>query len=324
MLTYSIAIRTLGTGGENFRRELESITRQTVQPEKTIVYIAEGYPRPDFQIGQEEYVWVKKGMIAQRALPYNEIKSDCILTLDDDVELSPTFAETMLNEMESNRMDVLGTDVFKVHRMSIQSKIFAGITNLVFPSRSSQYAFRIKANGSFNYMSHPKSATYLSQSCAGPAILWRKNTLLSIKLNDEIWMDTLGFAYGDDALISYKSFANGYKLGVCFRAQISNLDSKSYSQNYRNSPARFYVRSKAMFATWWRMLYKPYGNKRKGNQKALFFGTMKFIWLTFIMAGTSLYLLNPSAFTSHIKGLRDGYKFVNSDAYLKLPPYILQ
>lgn len=324
MLTYSVAIRTLGTGGENFRRELLSIANQTVQPEKTIVYIAEGYKRPEFQIGKEEYVWVKKGMIAQRALPYTEITSDCILTLDDDVELSPTFAETMLESMETYGMDVLGADIFHIHGMSATSKLFAGITNLVFPSRSTDHAFRIKANGSFNYLVAPEATTYPSQSCAGPAIMWRRGVIDSVRLTDELWLDKLGFAYGDDALITYKVYANGYCLGVCFNAAVRNLDSKSSSNIYRNSPDRFYVRSKAMFTTWWRMLYKPYGNTRKGSRKALIFGMLKFIWLTFIMAGTTIYLLNPTVFTSHIKGLRDGLKFVKSTEYTDLPPYILQ
>ena len=90
--SYSIAIRTLGTAGELFRRGLDSIAAQTVPPERVIVYIAEGYSRPTFTRGKEEYVWVKKGMVAQLALPYHEIGSECILMLDDDVELAPDSA----------------------------------------------------------------------------------------------------------------------------------------------------------------------------------------------------------------------------------------
>ena len=82
--SYSIAIRTLGTAGEKFRQELESIRQQTVQPERVVVYIAEGYSRPDLTGGNEEYVWVRKGMMAQRILPYDEIESPFILMLDDD------------------------------------------------------------------------------------------------------------------------------------------------------------------------------------------------------------------------------------------------
>ena len=85
MMTYSIAIRTLATNADVLRVELESITRQTVKPDKVKVYIAEGYDRPEFTVGDEEYVWVKKGMVAQRALRYDDIDSDVILLLDDGV-----------------------------------------------------------------------------------------------------------------------------------------------------------------------------------------------------------------------------------------------
>ena len=85
MMTYSVAIRTLGTNPTILKRELESVARQTVQPEKVVVYIAQGYERPAFTVGNEEYVWVKKEMVAQRALRYDEIDSDVVLMLDDDV-----------------------------------------------------------------------------------------------------------------------------------------------------------------------------------------------------------------------------------------------
>ena len=92
-MTYSIAIRTLGTAGEKFRQELESIRAQTLLPDRVLVYIAEGYPRPGFTVGREEYIPVKKGMFTQRALPYDEVTSDCILLLDDDVLLLPGSTE---------------------------------------------------------------------------------------------------------------------------------------------------------------------------------------------------------------------------------------
>ena len=37
--SYSIAIRTLGKGGEKYKQELESICHQSIQPDKVIVYI---------------------------------------------------------------------------------------------------------------------------------------------------------------------------------------------------------------------------------------------------------------------------------------------
>lgn len=53
-----------------------------------------------------------------------------------------------------------------------------------------------------------------------------KASLLKIHLEDELWLDSLGFAYGDDELEFYKLHVNGGKLMVSFDGGISNLDAK--------------------------------------------------------------------------------------------------
>ena len=68
MFTYSVAIRTLGTAGEKFFEELRSLHRQSIPPERILVYIATCCQRPKEKVGREGYVWVKKGRWAQRAL----------------------------------------------------------------------------------------------------------------------------------------------------------------------------------------------------------------------------------------------------------------
>ena len=211
-LSYSVAIRTLGNGGDIFRRELESIAGQTVQPDRIVIYIAESHARPDFQIGREEYRWVKKGMMSQRLRPYDELESDCILMLDDDVELQPDSVEKMLAAMQDNDADCVGADTFENHRMPAAAKIRAAAVNLVFPHRSDKWAFRIHRNGSFSYNSRPVKSFYLSQSCAGNAMLWRKSAYKNLHLEDELWLDEFPFAYCDDMLESYKVYKNGFRL----------------------------------------------------------------------------------------------------------------
>ena len=145
--TYSVAIRTLGTNVEVLRHELLSIVSQTVKPEKVIIYIADGYERPDFQVGNEEYVWVKKGMMAQRLLDYNEIDSDIILMLDDDVELAADSAERMLKAMESEDMDCVAADTFKNQELTLKQKLVAFVTNWVYARRDDGWAFKINRGG---------------------------------------------------------------------------------------------------------------------------------------------------------------------------------
>ena len=183
-MTYSIAIRTLGRAGEKFRIELESIAAQTVQPEKVIVYIAEGYPRPEITVGKEEYVWVKKGMVAQRAIRYDEISSDCVLLLDDDVRLAPDSVEKLLMALEENDLDCVGADVFKNQEMPIAVKLKAAVSNWVFHHYDKRWAFKMHRTGAFSYNKNPESHCYMSQSCGGPTMLWRKKALLGTHLED--------------------------------------------------------------------------------------------------------------------------------------------
>lgn len=319
---YSIAIRTLGTAGEKLRKELESICAQTVQPERVVVYIAEGYERPDFTVGKEEYVWVRKGMMSQRVLPYDEITSDCILMLDDDIMLAPDSAEKMLRAMVEYNADCVGADAFQNHRMPLKTKIYAALTNLVFPHRSRKWAFKIRRNGSFSYNARPKSNFYWSQSCGGPAMLWRKEALLKIHLEDELWLDKLGFAYGDDQLESYKLHANSGRLGALYDAGITNLDAKSSSGAFRKSAEHIYIRTKASLMTWWRMCYKNGKDTTCSRSLALIAFGFKSAWLFLVMCVAALIKWDCHYLTSFCKGLRDGRIEVHSPDFQNLPPYI--
>lgn len=322
LTSYSIAIRTLGTAGDIFRQELESICAQTVRPEKVMVYIAEGYERPEFTVGNEEYVWVRKGMIAQRALHYDEITSDCILMLDDDVILAPDSAEKMLRAAIENNADSVGADVFQNHRMHKKAKIYAAITNLVFPHRSTLWAFKIHRNGSFSYNNHPSQSFYWSQSCGGPAALWRKKSFLNLHLENELWLESLGFPYGEDVLVFNKLYRNGGRLGILYDSGITNLDAQSSSGAFRKSADHVYVRTKASMMIWWRSCFRN-GKDTAWSRlaAALAFG-FKALWLLLIMIVASLIKWDHRILLNYFKGLNDGWKEVHSPEFHNLPPYI--
>lgn len=316
MLSYSIVIRTLGTAGDIYRQELESIRIQTIQPERVVVHIAEGYPKPGFTIGDEEYVWVEKGMIAQRTLPYNEIESSCILMLDDDVLLAPDSAERLLKALFEKEADCVGADVFQNHKMGLGMKIYAALTNMVFPHWNQKWAFKIHRNGSFSYNNCPSQSFYWSQSCGGPAMMWRKEAYERIHLEDEKWLDSLGFAYGDDALETYKLYRNGGRLGVLYDSGIQNLDAGTSSTAFRKSPERIYVRTKASFMIWWRSIYRNGKDTAWSRFLAAAAFGVKTIWLIPVMCVAG-------KIGSYFRGLYDGWKAVHTAEFQALPPYIL-
>lgn len=320
---YSIAIRTLGTSGDKFERELTSIAKQTVHPEKVVVYIAEGYERPDFQIGEEEYVWVKKGMVAQRALQYDEIESDCILLLDDDVELAPDSVERMLKAMEYNGADCVGADTFKNQDMPFVSKVYAALSNLVFPHWGKRWAFMIHSNGSFSYNNNPNGGFYESQSCAGPCSLWKKESLLKLHWEEEMWLEKMGFAYGDDALEFYKLYMNGGKLGILYDSGVKNLDGKTASGAYQKNFRKFYVRSFASFAIWHRTIYSTRKNLF-AKIYSVFAMIFKMFWLFPINVLAGIVNLNAKVPYYYVKGIVDAIKYTQSAEYKSLPSYIVK
>lgn len=99
---YCAAIRTLGKSGGKYLTTLQSLCNQTVKPKKILVYIAEGYDLPKETVGTEQYVYCRKGMVAQRSVDYEEAGTDYLLLLDDDIYLPENGVENMFNGLKSN------------------------------------------------------------------------------------------------------------------------------------------------------------------------------------------------------------------------------
>lgn len=321
-MTYSVAIRTLGTSHGTLRRELESIHKQTVQPERICIYIAEGYPIPDFKIGREEYFPVKKGMVSQRALQYDEISSDCILMLDDDVELAPDSAERLLKQMEESGADCMAADTFKNHEMGFKGKLRAAVTGLVFPRFNQKWAFKIHSNDSFSYINNPKKDYYPSMSAAGPCSLWKKDAFLNIHYEDEIWLDQLEFAYGDDGLFFYKLYVNGGRLFVSFNNGVKNLDAKSASKKYQEDPKKLYYRAYSNYLRWYRMHNNLLIGRKKIENNIIF--SIKLTWVGMIHTMLSICSMSSGPLLYYLKGNLEAYRFCRTKEYKLIPCFKLQ
>ena len=323
MTKYSIAIRTLGTSGEKFVRELESIKRQTVQPEKVVIYIAEGYKRPDYTIGKEEYVWVKKGMMNQRVLPYDEIDTPLIMLLDDDVELADDSARKLIEAMESQNLDCVSAVTFRNYQIPISKKIYIAVTNLVFPHWSNTWSVKIHSNGSFSYNNHVTKDVYLSQSASGPASLWKKQVFHDLHLEDELWLEQFGFPFGEDVVMFNKLYKNGYRLGMHYNCGINHLDGKSSSGAFQRDPKKFYIRSLASLMIWYRICYNLKGVPAyKKIWSALNFA-IKILWLFLVHTGVSIYLLTPIVLCYYVSGVIDGMQMIHAKEFRLIPNFII-
>ena len=324
MISYSVAIRTLGTKPEVLRTTLECLGGQTVAPDKVVVYIAEGYPKPDFNVIGEQYRFVPKGMAAQRLLPYKDMSSDCLLFLDDDVLMEPDSVEKLLVAMEKYSADCLGVDTFATHSLSLWRKVREFVVNWTLPHRSEQWAVKIRSTNSFSYNIRPEKDFYLTQSCAGNVMLWRREVYGKLRMTDELWLDMLPFAYGDDMVESYKVHRNGYRLGMLYNSGCIHADGKTASAKSKLDPRLIRTRAAGLFAGWWRTIYSPRGNDGRRNYYAAMLFAVKQLWQLGGMMILSVARLRANILFSHVGGLHDGWRLVHSSIFGNLPPYIIE
>ena len=226
VITYTAVIRTLGQAGEKYQRLLDSLCSQTIRPRKILVYIAEGYPIPKETCDKEEYVRVKKGMIAQRALPYNEVETEYILFLDDDLFLPDNFVETLFEELKNNKADVVAPDIFPNASRSLKSEIMMTVSGRMRARRGDKKeGYKVMATAGFSYNKSPEKRSYISQTNAGACFLCRKSDFLKIRFEEETWLDQIGYAIGDDQIMFYKMYLSGLKQLTVFGTGIEHLDA---------------------------------------------------------------------------------------------------
>lgn len=315
-MEYTAVIRTLGMAGEKYQTLLDSLARQTLQPAKILVYIAEGYPIPPQTIGREQYIYVKKGMVAQRALPYAEVETEYVLFLDDDVYLSETAVETMSRYLAEKQADVISPDVFPNAERPRLSRWMMSISGRMVARRDDgRWGYKVMRNAGYSYNVSPKPGVYWSQTNAGPCFLCRKADFLKIHFEEELWMDRLKYALGDDQVMFYKMYLSGLKQLTWFHTGIKHLDAGTATMNDEKERNRIFadLRFKTIF--WHRFICRP---------DPL---SLSRIWSAVCLG----YALGFTLFISLLKGnigvlkvkwraIRDGVRFIKSDAYRQLPP----
>lgn len=254
---YSVAIRTLGKAGALYQQTLDSVAAQTWQPDAVIVYIAEGYPLPAETIGRERYVAVKKGMAAQRALPYDEITSEYILFLDDDVMLPPDAVTILFDELAGWGADVVAPATFANHAAPWKKKLLLTLAgNEVCRPWGHRWAFRVLPTAGFSYNNNPKRPVYLSETNAGPCFLCRKQAFLSIHYEEELWLDEMPYSIPDDMVMFYKMHCCGLRMITSFDSGIVHADAHSTLQATQDREAaiiRSLYRNKLIM--WYRFIF---------------------------------------------------------------------
>ena len=196
-------------------------------------------------------------MVAQRALQYTEIDTEYILFLDDDVELSPQSVECLYDALEQHAGDVISPDLFYNHQRPLGTKILMLFSGRMVPRRDDGlWGYKVLRNGGFSYNNNPKNKVYQSQTNAGPCFFCRKETFLNINFEQELWLDDVPYALGDDQVMFYKMHISNYKVLTVYNSGIVHLDAGTTLKSYDREQMLVYsdLRFKTIF--WYRFIYK--------------------------------------------------------------------
>lgn len=318
-MEYTAVIRTLGKSGYCFQQTLDSLMRQTVRPAAIFVYIAEGYPLPKETVGCEQYIYVKKGMVAQRALPYDEVRTEYMFFLDDDVLLPPHAVETLYREMSARQAQVISPCVFANHAAPAASKLRASMLGReVCRLWGKRWAYKVLRTGGFSYRNRPTEAAYESQTNAGPCFFCAKADFLRIRFEEERWLDDTPYAFPDDQVMFYKMYKLGLRQLTSFDSGIVHLDASSTVSNTHEKTLKVIYseyRNKLIF--WHRFIYTTEKNVLLKGWAVLAiaysYGLQALKYVLRWLAG------HRSDFQAYRKGLADGWRFIHGSNYARIP-----
>ena len=309
-MDYSISIRTLGRSPEKLERVINSIKKLRKQPKETIFIIAKGYKLPEINLENKRIVYSEKGMFLQRIIGIEEVKTDYVLLLDDDVEFNENLVEELYLPIKEGKSEI-SFPIYKELLLSggIKSLISAFMGSSI-PSKKNKTKFvEFMDTGGFRYNSNLEdSEKYLySESAPGMCVFGRTDVLKKINLKDELWIDKVGYPLREDAVLIYKAFLNNYKIIGVQGIEIKHLDAGSSEENRNLKEAYALTYNHILF--WKRFIY---------NYKKTFISKLKakiclgyWIFAEIIFSILKLIIKRDfEIFKISLNGIKDGVSFI--------------
>ena len=319
-ISYSVAIRTLGTAGRKYEKLMDSVASLIPQPKEVIVVLPEGYKKPDYQIGFEKFVYSCKGMIVQRLAALDYITTDYILFCDDDVEFNSDFIQILYEPLQNGYSCSTGPllDFFPPEGLKYFFASILGGACVMLRGKDKMYT-RILNTGGWSYNRSIKTnehCCYDAESLAWTCFFIKTKVMRDIHFEDETWIERNGYAAFDDRIMFYKMLKMGYKSCVVSDATYIHNDAMTSSRNLKLEP--IYARAFNHYVFWHRCLYLLCKNPLKRMW-------MKVCIHYYIGINTIYDILlkkvgrkTPEQVFSSQRGFKDAIQFVKSEEYRTL------
>ena len=316
---YCVAIRTLGTAGEKYQKLLDSIKTQTIQPKHIFVYIAEGYDLPKETIGIEEYIRTPKGMVTQRAQPFDEIDTEFILFCDDDLLLPPQCVERMFEAMEGKYGDCVAVNIYEEGKMSKGQQLAIFLHSFITARPDDGWGIKIKRNVSYSFNGNPASNVMHAESAPGAICLCKKSVYQAIHFEDERWLEKMLFPAGEDQLFYYKMHIMGYRVLLMQNPGVIHLDAQAGQRPTKAN--KMYLQKKNMFIMWYRTIYNIRSKSAWEKCRCIAAFSWRCLFGVLTLPLEVVHYKQPRFFIDYFRGLWAGYKYVHSEEYKQIPPF---
>ncbi len=315
MISYSVAIRTLGTAGEKYRKLLNSIRKLQPQPERVVVVLPEGYKEPEERLGFEEFVYSPKGMVAQRLESLKYIDSEYILFCDDDVSFGADFVKKLEEPLRTGDYSCSAGPLLEFFPPGSIKYLIASLLGgacVMLRGRQDTYA-RILNTGGWSYnrsINLHKHKIYQTDSLPWTCFFIKKTALERIHFEDEMWCERSGYAAFEDRVMFYKLKINGFHTCVVSDAAYIHNDARSSTSGTNLIPQ--YARAFNHFVFWHRFLYM--------NSKNPLDRIWKKICISYYISMQKIYTSrNKEIRNVTVQGFTDAKQFIKTSEYQSMP-----
>lgn len=323
---YAVAIRTLGTAGKKYDKLMDSIRRQTIQPKQVIVVLPEGYAAPAKQLGFEQVVYCRKGMIPQRIEALKYINCKYTLFCDDDVEPDPDFVQKLAEPLETGKYACSGgplLDFFPPQGMKYVLASLLGGACVMLHGRNRDYVRILKTGGwSYNHSIRIKEhRIYRTESLPWTCFFIDTDVMRKIHFEDEMWAEKFGYAAFEDRVMFYKLLKNGYETCVVSDAHYLHNDAKSSTKELRLEPV--YAGAFNHYVFWHRYIHSscrsPLSKAWADICISYYMEMQKIYKRLLICAGRN----SGEVYNATVNGFKDAKEYVNSCEYGALASAII-
>lgn len=257
-LAYSVVIRTTGKAGEKYQRLLNSIDALEPKPQEVIVVLPEGYDLPPERLGWETFYFCKKGMVTQRLYGIQVCRTPYALICDDDIAFGPDFVRQLAKPVVDGEYGISAGPLLELFPPRGMQSIFWALGAAAVPARNADapYTAMLRSTGYVYNRNIDLEHTriYEAQSYCWACFFADMEKLRSIRMEDELWLDHMGYSAHDDTVMFYKAWLRGVKTAIVSTATYQHLDGKTSTQGRPVQVKRAMGFTRAVL--WYRFFYE--------------------------------------------------------------------